>query len=294
MSNIREKLAIVFCGSVPMEKVNLFFFYQLGAQLSPLSKMTAEPKNRVDVFIAGQTVGTYVRSLLNWTVELKVCRAGATALLDAIDKVQKWSNTVKAPEDWTKKDYSLDSMFQQVIIKAKNLETVLSEELQTLSSYYASQKGIYSISDLIDQAEKMFFPSMLEKFGESVVQDIKQGGRCLAFDIPTACGFHMLRATEAVLHEYYISVCKPESKDKLSGWSAYISVLFKLSEEANVEPDIKAHVKKVIALLQQIKDQDRNLIMHPEVVLTADEAFVLFEITKGIIMAMSDRLPKVG
>jgi hypothetical protein len=32
--------------------------------------------------------------------------------------------------------------------------------------------------------------------------------------------------------------------------------------------------------------------MHPEVVLTADEAFVLFEITKGAIMAMSDKLPE--
>lgn len=277
-----------------MEKVNLFFFYQLGAQLSPLSKMTVVPKNRVEIFIAGQTVGGYVRSLLNWTVELKVCRAGAVALLDAIDKAQKWSSTVKAPEDWTKQDYSTDLMFRQVIDKAKNLETVLSEELQTLSSYYASQKAIYSISDLIDQAEKMFLPSMLEKFSESVVQDIKQGGRCLAFDIPTACAFHMLRATEAVLHEYYISVCGPKSKNKLSNWSAYISALFKLSEEANVAADIKAHVKKVMALLQQIKDQDRNLIMHPEVVLTADESFVLFEITKGAIMAMSDKLSKVG
>ena len=293
MSNIREKLAIVFCESVPMEKVNLFFFYLLGAQLSPLSKMTAVPKNRIDVLIDARRVGPRVRNLLDWTVELKVCRAGAKAFLDAVDKVEKWSNTVESSEDWTKQDPSTDLMFQQIIDKAKNFETVLSEELQTLSSYYASRKGIYSISDLIDQAEKIFLPSMLEKFSKSVVQDIKQGGRCLAFDIPTACGFHMLRATEAVLHEYYISVCRSESKKKLSNWSAYISALSKLSGEANVEENIKTHVKKIVALLQQIKDQDRNLIMHPEVVLTADEAFVLFEITKGVIIAMSDRLPKV-
>jgi hypothetical protein len=31
---------------------------------------------------------------------------------------------------------------------------------------------------LIDQSEKMFPPSMLEKFSESVTQDIQQGGRC--------------------------------------------------------------------------------------------------------------------
>ena len=119
MSNIREKLAIVFCESVPMEKVNLFFFYLLGAQLSPLSKMTAVPKNRIDVLIDARRVGPRVRNLLDWTVELKVCRAGAKAFLDAVDKVEKWSNTVESSEDWTKQDPSTDLMFQQIIDKAK-------------------------------------------------------------------------------------------------------------------------------------------------------------------------------
>jgi hypothetical protein len=275
-----------------MEKINLPFFYQLGSQLNPLGKMKATPQNRIEILVAGITVRNNVVTLLNWGGGLKVCHSGARALVDAINEVQTWASNVKAPEDWAKEDPTVDWKFQLVIDKAKNFETVLSEELLTLSAYYATQKGIYSTSDLIDQTAKVFPPSVLGKLSKSVVQEVTYGGSCLAFDIPTASGFHMLRATEEVLHEYYIAVCKPKSKSKLENWGAYIAVLYKLTEEASTKADVKNHIKKVLALLQQIKDQDRNLIMHPEIALTADEAFILFEITKGAIMAMAERLPE--
>ena len=57
-------------------------------------------------------------------------------------------------------------------------------------------------------------------------------------------------------------------------------------KNGNKSPD----VEKVIAVLQQIKDQDRNLIMHPELVLSGDDAFTLFEVGQGAIIAMAARL----
>jgi hypothetical protein len=44
---------------------------------------------------------------------------------------------------------------------------------------------------------------------------------------------------------------------------------------------------------QQIKDNERNLIMHPERVLSADDAFRLFEIAKTAIITMSTFLPEI-
>jgi len=32
---------------------------------------------------------------------------------------------------------------------------------------------------------------------------LKEAGRCLAFDLPTACAFHICRATEALMLTYY-------------------------------------------------------------------------------------------
>jgi len=273
-----------------MDKINLPFFYQLGTQLNPLTKMKAEPQNRIAIYVAGFTARNNVTVLLNWTGGLKVCRASAQAFIAAMDGVQKWVTSAKV-EDYTKPNPITDLTFQQVIDKAKTFETVLSEELLTLSAYSASQKGIYSTSDLIERAANAFPSSVLQKLSADTVREVTEAGKCLAFDVATASGFHMLRATEEVLHEYYVVVYKPEKKDKLDNWGAYIAALYKLTgDESNADVEIKNHIKKVLALLQQIKDQNRNLIMHPEVVLTPDEAFSLFEVTKGAIMTMADLL----
>ena len=144
---------------------------------------------------------------------------------------------------------------------------------------------------MINNAEIVFPKSVLKTLNIDIVREVREAGKCLAFDIPTASGFYMLRATEGILHEYYLVVCKPKKQDKLDNWGAYISALYKLSEDESTIDETKNHIKKVLALLQQVKDQDRNQIMHLEVVLNDDEAFVLFEITKTAIMTMAEKLP---
>jgi hypothetical protein len=182
--------------------------------------------------------------------------------------------------------------FQEVITTAGRFETILYEELRVLPTYSASKKGAYSTSDLIDNAEVVFPDPMLKTLSQAIIGEVRQAGKCLAFDIPTASGFHMLRATEGVLHEYYLVICKPKKKDKLDSWGAYITALYKLTQDGSaIDDETKNHIKKVLALLQQVKDEDRNQIMHLEVVLNDDQAFALFEITKGAIMAMAEKLP---
>ena len=204
-------------------------------------------------------------------------------LLAAIDGVNQWfAGATK--EQYGEKIEPPDVAFRQVIAKAKQFETVLSAELETLATYHATQKGIYSTSDLIERAENVFPSSVTRKLGAAVVEEIRQSGRCLAFDNATACGFHIMRATEAVLHGYYLAVCKPKPRPKarLENWGAYIAELRKSKDQ---------DVQEVVALLQQIKDQHRNLIMHPEVALSPDQAFTLFEIAQGAIIAMATKLP---
>jgi hypothetical protein len=53
--------------------------------------------------------------------------------------------------------------------------------------------------------------------------------------------------------------------------------------------DLQAKV--VVSILHEIKDQYRNLIMHPEVFLSPEEAFTLFAVAQAAIMAMAERLP---
>jgi hypothetical protein len=274
-----------------MDKVNLPFFYQLGTQLSPLTKMAVESQTRLSILLACVPVRDSINGLLTWSGGLNVCLNSAQALLKTMDEVAHWWFTAK-PEDQQKTDVLVDSKFMRVVQTAIKFETVLNEELATLATYSVSKKGIYSTPDLIDTTEKAFPESALSKLSPDIIREIQEAGKCLAFDIPTASGFHMLRATEAVLHEYYLAIGEPQKKDKLENWGAYISYLYKLAEsETEIDEEKVNHIKKVLALLQQVKDRDRNLIMHPEVVLSADEAFMLFETTKTAIMTMADKLP---
>lgn len=266
-----------------MEKINLPFFYQLGTELKPLTKLGSKASERVDIFIQGIGVQNYVHSLLESFPALAVCRATGKELINAIEDTSNWIRQTPSKE-WEKEDTSADIKFRKVIGKAKEFETVLLAELQTLAAYHVTQKGIYSTTDLIERAENTLPASVLTKVGPKVVEEIKQSGRCLAFDSATASAFHIMRSTEAAMHEYYISVCKPKPKPSkmLESWGAYI---------AELQKSPKSEVKEVVAMLQQIKDRHRNLIMHPEVVLTPEEAFTLFEIAQGAIIAMADKLP---
>lgn len=266
-----------------MKRITLTYFYNFGSVLHPVAEYEYNQDNRTVFIGACYRLDSYVRGLLEFYKGLQVSRVSGIALLNAIVEVQKWYQET-SPDKWDNPDFTVDMKFREVITKAKEFEIVLSAELQTLVTYHPSQKGIYSTADLVERAENIFPEPILSKLGTKIVSDIRESGKCLAFGNDTASAFHMMRATESVLHEYYVYMCNPQlvPKKRLENWGAYI-------KELNGCP--KTEVKEVLAILQQIKDQHRNLIMHPEVFLSPEEAFTLFEIAQAAIIAMANSLP---
>jgi hypothetical protein len=269
---------------ISMHKLNLDFFYHLGASLNGLSQIVTQPGNVYRLLVVRRVaeLGPGLYALLTELPALNVCRVAGNELLSKMNVISNWSNTATM-EDYSKPDSALDNQFIEVIEKAKELETVLRNELTVLEVYHTTQIGGYNTTDLIMQAEKTLPVPILGKIDSKVIDEIRFSGRCLVFDSPTASGFHILRAIEAILHKYYLVICKPESKAPLESWAAYINALYKIDDP---------EVKKVVALLQQIKHIDRNNIMHPEIVLTPDEAFTLFETAKCAIILMASKLPR--
>jgi len=264
-----------------VEKINLPFFYLLGFQLKSLASFTVEASKRLEILIAGLVVEPTIISLLKTFPTLTVCRATAEELLKLIESGRQWIR--ETPIDkFREENPQADFRFSRIVDKAKEFETVLSAELQTLDTYHVTQKGIYSTTGLIEEAERILPEPVLRKIDPATIEELRQSGRCLAFDVATASAFHMMRATELVIHKYYLHICKPKSKNNLANWGAYIA---KLTQSQVPE------VKEIVAMLQQIKDRHRNLIMHPDIVLSTDEAFTLFEIAQGAIIAMADMLP---
>jgi hypothetical protein len=251
-----------------MIRITSSFYYELGMILHPLSGVVAGQYIDAIGFTILYPAQQRLEGLLRQqVVPVKVCAQSGwrlhSILTDLISKIGK-SEQLNATDAF----YLNDGLRQ--------FEVVLNAELAQMDTYYVSQKGCYSTNHLIEQAEIMF-PETIRNFmtPESVV-DIRQGGRCLAFELPTASAFHFLRATESILHKYYDVISCGQTRPKTRNMGTYIDALERIS---GVD-------EKVLAVLRQIKNLHRNPIMHPEAVLEMEEALTLLGIVQSAITTM--------
>jgi hypothetical protein len=167
-----------------------------------------------------------------------------------------------------------------IINSLREFQIVLQTELGRMDTYFISQKGIYSTSDLIERADNVLPVEIIKVLSESIRSDIKQAGRCLAFDLATATGFHIMRALEGVLRDFYCPAFL-NKKPKGRNWNSYIQCL----KGTNADP-------KILAILDQIRSLHRNPTIHPQEVLTINEAMTLFGIAQSAIVAMVEDASK--
>lgn len=146
---------------------------------------------------------------------------------------------------------------------AKSFETVLSAELQVMDTYLVSQKGTYSTPDLIDRAELMVPNQLRGDLPPQSIIDLQAAGRCLAFSVPTATAFHILRATESVIRLYYSEVTGKPPKTKMRNWGSYVKNLNAAGADG-----------KITGFIDHLRDLYRNPILHPEDNLSTEDAIV--------------------
>ena len=258
-----------------MQRVNQNQFYEFGTVLHPLTEMHATAKISEVMWLCYRAKSWLQYFLENRVVPLVVCRPSGLRLIEDIAGVipSDFPNTM--PPDT---DREVGYPVLSVRDATKEFETVLAAELQALDTYFISQKGIYSTPDLIETADKALDESVRKTISHEASADFKQAGRCLAFDLPTAAGFHAMRATENVLRKYHASITNP-----VAGSTFDMATCINELRKAGGEP-------KTLAILDQIRDLHRNTIMHPEAFLTPSEGLRLFDIAKSAISAMADQI----
>ncbi len=160
-------------------------------------------------------------------------------------------------------------------------QTVLRAELANADVYFVTRKAGFDTSVLISNAEKNFAADLAGKV-PNAIPDIREAGKCLAFEMSTAAGFHVLRAVEAVVRAYWDAVAKGRKRPGQRNLGVYLKKM----------QDAKLGNAKVLAALQQIKDLHRNPLAHPEETLNLEEAVGLFGISQSAINAMLKDIPK--
>lgn len=168
--------------------------------------------------------------------------------------------------------------------KTHALKTVLTYHVPTLPIFLASSKGLFHPEDLNDRAHHHLPEEVRNRLSDQCLLDIKDSGRCLAFDLGTASVFHMMRAIEDVIKAYYEHLKGRTFQDDeiYQTWGSYIEAL----KKANAD-------QFIVAQLYEIKNACRNPVCHPEVNMTIEEALRLFGMGIFIIGEMVARIDGV-
>jgi hypothetical protein len=258
-----------------MKQINTYSLYQLANQLAPLKTLPSDPKqlskDDYSMIFAAFWLDQFFNT--NKVLPLEVSSDAATELADAIKSVSQkvWADPPKDIELWE---------LNNIRTKLTQLETVMSLELQRHQTYLVSQIGGYSMPLLTTKAEVNILEDALAVIDEQAKKDFREAGKCLAFEIPTASGFHAMRATENVLRQYYaLVVGKPI--DRID-WGTCVAELRKAKANA-----------KVVQVLDQIRELHRNPLMHPQEFLSMKEAISLFDIAKSAIGSVAEDIAKL-
>jgi len=255
-----------------MKQVNTYALYELANHLAPLRTVldaeTLTKDHAFTLFLAKFRIEQFFME--RRLIPLELSGDAADQLISAISSVSDkvWADPPEVVAQWE---------VQQIHTKLQELETVMALELQRHQTYLVSQIGGYSMPLLTTKAEVNLAEDAIAVISDQARKDFREAGRCLAFEVPTAAGYHAMRATEDVLRQYYALFMK-KTTDKID-WAVCTQEL----KKAKANP-------KVVQVLDQIRDLHRNPLMHPQEFLSMKEAIGLFDIAKSVIGSLAEEI----
>lgn len=259
-----------------MKRVNLLEYFELAEALH-----TARRSLSADMVKGGTiwiTTFTLVPKLKSFVADDNGFSTSKRVANDLSDIITSWTNEhVTSSEGWSseKLDQEFNSWeFNAISGKIDAFKSVFAAECGEVDVYSVGQVGIYRTSSLVSEGSAILPAEVRSAIPEHACKEFDDAGRCLAFDLPTACGFHALRALELVMDTYLKAF--GVSTASMKSWNDYISAAKKLAEDdqADHRPS-----KKVAAMLDRMRELDRNPLMHPRDTLDDVSANMLFNLS---------------
>jgi hypothetical protein len=263
-----------------MRKTDLNIFYQMGTSLGYLFGSNCRTGQDVlDLGIYATGPRPWLIAFLAETEEfaryLKDSRSAAQTLLTKINELLMHDRMLSGKPVTMGECTTLFSAKEE-------LEKCLERESKYLSVFTVTPKGTYDTNILIESPQDDFPDRMATVLPAKFVGDLKQAARCLVFDIPVGCAFHVCRATESLMIAYYEKLAKQPWPFPNRDWSAYIDHLVK----QGAPPTITAR-------LREIKDMDRNPYIHPDREVSLEEAQVLYKLCSGVNYYVAEEMTKL-
>jgi len=156
------------------------------------------------------------------------------------------------------------------------LRTTLEAELKGFHAYTTTPKRL-DIDKLINAPSSLMAPDVYASLPEIAQYDLSEAGKCIAFERPTAAAFHLMRATEGVLRQFYLSRVKRNRVELM--WGPIVREL-RLRKSIKIPQVLLDH-------LDNIRRSFRNPTQHPEAVYSIEEVQDLWSLCIDVVNRMA-------
>jgi len=264
-----------------MNRIDLFCFYKLGELLQ-----CAAETNLANPGI--KRLLTVVRAKACLTDFLRSAESGLRRSKGSAENVLKKLNKLEAAlrEEGIVEDHEIHGLCEAVDDFGTALE---SERRGDLRVFAVMPKGLYDTAKLADHAEDIIEEKTLSALPEVIRNDVNLAGRCLAFELWTAMGFHAMRAVEAICREYYQVATGKPALDTVSLGEIIAELEKRLRQEEGANAS-DSPLGLIIYTLLRLNKVYGIPVMHPRMTLTPETAKQVFELATDVITMICDDL----
>lgn len=261
-----------------MKRVNLLEYFELAEQLhAARSALTGDKLRGGFIWVHTYELPLKLGNFCKDDNGFSTSKRAAAELSNAI---QNWislnlmDNDSSATFSAERFDVEFSSwQLEGISAKIDAFKSVFATECADVDVYSVGQIAIYRTSALVANGEDILPKDIQDDIPTETLIEFNSAGKCLAFDLPTACGFHALRAVEIVMDDYLKFFGQKTNNKKT--WSDYIKAVTALIEDAKAR---EKPSEKVAAMLDRMRVLDRNPLMHPRDTLDAMQADTLFKL----------------
>jgi hypothetical protein len=270
----------------PMKRLDLDYWYSLGRAVTMLELSFQFVPCDVD-----SRAWSRINMAIGWLEpiahgELAVIPGTQRAAADIVETVGPLLETHKGNQA------RIDPKVQNKLhVQIATFHNILRSGAQEIYVYLLEGSGAYSARALIERASSHLSSRAQQVLPESERKDYDLAGAAYACELPTACGFHAMRAIEAEARRYHMLVTgRPDQVDwtldpLINGNSGRSQ--FGLRDQWKKEGTRDdSPLLMIITLLKSITQIYRNPIMHPEMTLGIDQAKQVFDTAALLISAM--------
>lgn len=273
-----QQLAGSFRSGRPMIRITLSYVWQLSEQLERLNRIEGganAPMSKMDIIFNLLEAQNSLDALLQGSVFSPTLRISRQLAINLLTQLREATST-----DWDK-EFERNEVWR-IRVAYREFKTAFLAELGTFPTFFVTQKGSHDSLTLLESPQLMFPNDLATKVPEATY-DVGEAGKALCYEIATSAGFHLFRIIESVLRRYYSHESGGRPQPKVRNISVYVNSMRQL----------RCGDEKILSVVEQISKLHRNPLIHPEAIITIDEALSILGMARSAVTAMLSVLPDV-